>query len=230
MSIFEEVCNLSCEKWVDSFSGDIPAHEFSKRHKKAINSILYTEGDKKKRKLSTKTIKIILIAAILLALAITALAIPITQKYIVRNYPDHSIYEVIGFYFEKDVRSLTVNYVPEGFAISEEGTDYRLYKNGDKEILIEKSKIDATVYFDTEKYGSETIEINDIKATYYESDNNYKGTIFNNGEYIFSVSGNISKKEIVRIAQNISWLFVKRTKILVLLIFISQNFSKKGYR
>lgn len=203
MSIFEEICNLSCEKWVDSFSGDIPVHKFSKRHKKAINSIFSGKGDKIKRKISTKTVKIILIAAILLALAITALAIPITQKYIVRNYPDHSIYEIIGFSSVKKVGSLTVNYIPEGFVKYEEGKDYCLYIKNDRNFLVKKSLINGTVRFDTEEYNSTTIYINGIDAIYYKSTDNHSGIIFNDGEYIFVVDGNLPKNELVKIAQSI---------------------------
>lgn len=32
MTAFEEVCLLSCEKWVDSFPMEIPKHNFSKKH------------------------------------------------------------------------------------------------------------------------------------------------------------------------------------------------------
>ena len=34
-------------------------------------------------------------------------------------------------------------------------------------------------------------------------DNELKGIIFNNGEYIFIINGNIDKKELVNIAQNV---------------------------
>lgn len=63
--------------------------------------------------------------------------------------------------------------------------------------------IDIPINFDTEKYGSEEIEINGIRAICYRSDDDIYGIIFNNGEYIFSISGNLSKDELVKIAQNV---------------------------
>ncbi|MBS7359117.1 MAG: DUF4367 domain-containing protein, partial [Oscillospiraceae bacterium] len=40
-------------------------------------------------------------------------------------------------------------------------------------------------------------------AVYYISKGESKGVIFNNGKYIFTVSGNIPKDELIKVAQNV---------------------------
>ena len=42
-----------------------------------------------------------------------------------------------------------------------------------------------------------------IDAVYYRSNNNVKGIIFNDGNYIYIIEGNIEKDELVKIAQNV---------------------------
>lgn len=205
MSNFQEVCLLSCESWVDSFPDDIPKHKFSKKHKEKMKEIFELDIEIQKHKLSKKTIKILLIAAILLSLATTVFAIPASREFIIQKFSNHSEYNVVNDNDIKKVDSLNVNYIPEGFNKVEDYEYYRVYKNGDEEFIVDKISISASVGYDTEKYDDEIIDINGIKAIYYRSENNYNGIIFNNGEYIFGVSGNIEKEELVRIAQNVEW-------------------------
>ena len=203
MSNFQEVCLLSCENWVDSFPDDIPKHKFSKKHEEKMKELFEPDTKVQKHRLSKKTIKILLIAAILLGLATTVFAIPASREFIIQKFSNHSEYNVVNDNDIKKVDSLNVNYIPEGFNKVEDYEYCRVYKNGEEEFIVDKISISASVGYDTEKYDDEIIDINGIKAIYYRSENNYKGIIFNNGEYIFGVSGNIEKEELVRIAQNI---------------------------
>lgn len=204
MNVLEDVCLLSCEQWVESFPQEIPAHQFSKQHQEKMKEIFNPENTAK-HKFSKKTIKILLIAAVLLALTITATAVPTNREFIVSKFSNHSDYNVADTDNAKEVKSLEVNYIPEGFEKAED-EDYEylyVYRNGDKEFAVVKCMITSSISYDTEKYDDETIELNGIKAVYYKSGNNHKGIIFNNGEYIYVVSGNIDKETLVKIAQNV---------------------------
>lgn len=199
-------CGLSAENWADSFSTDLPKHKFSKKHNKVINDIIYGKQDKK-IKLSKGTIKVLLIAAVLLAIATTAFAIPQSREYIVDKFSNHSEYNVVDKKKSKRVKSLNVKYIPAGF---EKGDDYfsrdfyiKNYKNVDKSFVVQKFALSGSVGFDTEHYETENIKINGIDAVYYRSNNNEKGIIFNDGNYIYIISGNIEKDELVKIAQNV---------------------------
>lgn len=207
MRKFDEVCLISCENWVDLFPSEIPKHKFSEKHNEKMEEILRAGSKDGKRKLSGKAIKIFLIAAILLAAATTAFAIPSCREFIVKQFSDHSEYYVSDTKNAKKVESLKLGYIPEGFEKTE---DYKLdylyrfsYKNNQKYFNVDKHKMDAEINFDTEKYNSENIEINGIQSIYFTSSDKEYGIIFNNGEYIFIISGNIEKNELVKIAQNV---------------------------
>ena len=47
------------------------------------------------------------------------------------------------------------------------------------------------------------IKIGSLDAIYYQPEINIGGLLFNNSEYVYIVCGNISKEELVDIAQNI---------------------------
>lgn len=202
MSEFEEALWLSAENWADSFPLDLPKHKFSKKHNKVINEIIYGKQDKK-IKLSKGTIKVLLIAAVLLAIATTAFAIPQSREYIVDKFSNHSEYNVVDNKKSKRVKSLNVNYIPAGFEKGDDYGDTVQYVKGDKDFVVEKLELTGSIGFDTENYEHENIKINGIDAVYYRSNNNGKGIIFNDGNYIYIISGNIEKDKLVKIAQNI---------------------------
>ncbi len=206
MSTFEEVCLLSCEQWVDSFPDDIPNHHFSEQHNRIMDNLFNNMQIKVKPKLSKNTIRFLLIAAILLALATTAVAVPLTREYIVKKFSNYSEYEVKEKEIYK-IDSLTVNYIPQGFVktdgLESEVSYEEFYENGEKNFLISKNTLNDIIGFDTEEYPSEEIIINGIKGVYFRADEYSSGIIFNNDKYIYSVDGNIVKEELVKIAQNI---------------------------
>ena len=166
---------------------------------------------KYKPKLSKKTLKFILIAAIIMSLAITvfATAKPAFEKYSFKMLSDHSIYNVIldDKSYAKKVNSLNVKYIPNGFEKTEEEKNINnivyTYKNNDKYFYVGKYTLDTSVGYNTEKYEDELIKIDNKEYIYYKVDDNMQGILFNNGEYIYEIDGNISKEELVDIAQNI---------------------------
>ena len=199
---FEEALWLSAENWADSFPTDLPKHKFSKKHNKVINDIIYGKQDKK-IKLSKGTIKVLLIAAVLLAIATTVFAIPQSREYIVDKFSNHSEYNVVDKKKSKRVKSLNVKYIPAGFEKVEDYDFLVQYEKGDRNFVVDKLELSGSVGFDTEHYEPENIKINGIDAVYYRSNNNGKGIIFNDGNYIYIISGNIEKDELVKIAQNV---------------------------
>ncbi len=205
MTSFEKICALSCEQWVDSFPPDIPKHKFTEKHNKIMDKLLYGKQAEHKHKISKNIIKVLLIAAILLAVATTVIAVPSFREFTVNKFFNHSEYEVVDKDKTYEVDSPPIlNYIPKGFVlIDNEYIEHIEYANGDINFSVTKYGIDGQIGFDTEKYPSEKIKINGIEAVYYKADDIFEGIIFNNGQYIYSVSGNIGKDELIKIAQNI---------------------------
>ena len=54
--------------------------------------------------------------------------------------------------------------------------------------------LDTEIAFDTETSRSENITIKGAKAIYYITDNNVGTIIYNDGNYIYDIHGNISKQ------------------------------------
>lgn len=204
MSVFEDALWLSGEQWIESFPTDLPKHKFSRKHNKVINNIIHGDQDKTKVKLSKGTIKVILIAAILLAFATTVFAIPASREYIIEKFFNHSSYEVKGIDKINRVESFEINYIPDGFEKTEDYGYAYMYENIDKSFVVQKCELSTLVGFDTENYECESITINGFDAILYFSENSEKGIIFNNGEYIFIINGNIEKDELIKIAQNLN--------------------------
>lgn len=208
MDKFTEACRLANRQWVDSLPADAPPHEFSPAFMAAMRPLLQpdiTPVPQKKRRLTKKTARILLAAAVLLALAIatTAIAVPLARRANVTQLSDHGQYEVADPENAPDVDGITVGYVPDGFVLTEEYEHLYVYENGGRTFTVEKVELDARISFDTEDYLSESITINGAPGIYHHSDSGYNGIIFNNGEYIFMIDGNISKEELVKIAQNV---------------------------
>lgn len=203
MTMLEEACLYSCEQWVDSFPLEVPEHKFSKKHNQAMSGLLYGKKTVFKNKLSKNTVKALLIAAILLALATTAIAVPLFKEYSVKKFSNHSEYEIVDRNNNYEAAFLNLNYIPYGFEITEEYDEHVRYENNDKHFTVTKYELYGQVGFDTEEYPSEDIIINGITGVYFRADEAESGIIFNNGKYIFSVNGNLSKEELVKIAQNV---------------------------
>ena len=83
MTDFEKACELANEQWVNSFDEKTDENiKFSHSHEKRIKEIAQIADGKKRIKLTRKTLKYIIIAAVLLALAATtAIATPHFKKY-----------------------------------------------------------------------------------------------------------------------------------------------------
>lgn len=210
MNNLETACLLSCERWADTFEKEIPEHTFSKEHNEKMKSLLSDNLIKYKPKLSKKTLKFILIAAIILSLAITVFvtAKPAFEKYSLNKYSDHSEYEVLAPKKKtKKVKSLTINYIPKDFEKTEiDESDYMFmyrYEKNDEFFYVKKLQLGGTTSINTEKYGSEKIKIGSLDAIYYQPEINIGGLLFNNSEYVYIVCGNISKDELVKIAQGV---------------------------
>lgn len=207
MSAFEEAVWLSGEKWVDSFPNDLPKHHFSKKHNKIIHEIIYGKQEKTKHELSKGTVKVLLIAAILLAIATTVFAIPTSREYIIEKFFNHSSYNVKEIDRINSIESFEINYIPDGFVITDEDKSkyfYRItYAKEQFHLFIDKHAINTRINFDTEEYDFQNITINGFDAILYFSENSQKGIIFNDGEYIFMINGNIEKDELIKIEQNL---------------------------
>lgn len=202
MNNFEEACFISCEKWVNSFS-DKDDFAFSKSFDKRMDILTDKMRNNRYHKMSRKTVRALIVAAIILSFATTALAIPSTRKYIIKQFKDHFLYTVTEIDEVNKIESISVQYTPEGFIKTDEEVSdigiYNEYCKDELRFVIYKNPIDVSVNYDNNSY--EVTEINNVEYVISEL-NNTIVIIWNNGLYTYRVSGNIDKELLLRIAEN----------------------------
>lgn len=101
---------------------------------------------------------------------------------------------------------ISIDYLPLGFELSEKSTTrfsvVRLFKNKEERIRVGKYDESINANVDTEDSTIEEIEINGYSAALLIK-NNRNILFWSDGDYIFVIDGNVSKKEIIKIAENI---------------------------
>lgn len=208
MSNFEEICLLSCEKWVDSFPDDIPKHKFSEKHEKIMKPLLACQPRDNERRLSGKIIRFIIIAAVIMAVAATVFAIPSSREFIIKKFSGRTQYSVTETENNQKVESLDIGYIPAGFEKTYEYDYDYFYKygyeniNGKEHFDVDKHGLNAAINYDS-RFDSEEIYVNGAKGVYFSAENGDKAIVFNNGEYVYTISGDIEKEELIKIAQNV---------------------------
>jgi hypothetical protein len=203
MSNFEQACLLSCHDWVNTFDY-CSEFEFSKSFEKKID-VLFDKMRKDRYHVFTKrTLKTLVIAAIILSFATTVFAVPNTREYIIKKFSNHSSYAVVDDSNFEKVIDLDVEYVPDGFDKNNEFySDYLItvdYKNGEQWFSIRKCTLNSNANFDTESYKVEKYIVDEITYNVYQTETNVYGVIWNDGEYIYTIDGNVSKDELMKIA------------------------------
>ena len=208
MSNFEAAVDMSLNSWVASFPTEFDLPEPTEAYKTGIAKLMDKMRGDRYHKLTRSTARIILIAAIIMAITTVAIAATVGRDYIVQKFKDHSTYTVADESDVKSVEDINISYLPEGFIFdNKEITDYSqsyVYTNGTYWISIYKTKIDAKVNFESEHKNSENISINAYEGVYFESGGSAKGVIWNNGIYIYEIEGNISKEEMLKTAKGVS--------------------------
>ena len=213
MDKFREACIMSNSLWVDSFPLNEEEHVFSKKHERAMKRLIGRMHGGKYHRLS-RAAYAALIAAVIIALMIcaTVMAVQHTNDYVITEYGTYACYNVI--YDEdkapKNPGSLTVGYLPEGYApykLNEYPFSYfYIYRHQETEaqLTVSKSTLNGTSQFDTEDYPYEIVEYNGIDYIVYRADENDYGVIWNAGGYCYSVTTTgETKEEAIKIAKSV---------------------------
>ena len=208
MSKFAKACVLSFEEWAATIPEDLPEPEFSKRHIKRMNILLNKMRGDVYHHFTTKTIKIILVAAVLLALLMTAFVFPSSRDSFIDNFNIASRYQMTKENKNSVPNEITVGYIPEGFELesNENLSKYLIFKysnsNGNS-FTIYKASSSTEIYFDTEAQITEKIIIENTTYLYYVNVNGLSGIIWTENDYIYRINGSISQEELINIAKTV---------------------------
>ena len=208
MTKFEKACEMSLNDWVDSLPDIIPEAEYTERHEKWLNNLFNKMRDNKYHRFTTKTVRLIIVAAIIATLLFTAFAIPSSREFIIENFDVFGTYKLTDSNNNSVSGKISVGYIPEGFELTEEVSKSKFahvtYSNSNgKTIVIGKYVSTTEIDFDIEVIETENIVIDNTTYIYSLSQNNTTNIIWTKNDYIYSITGNISKTEIIEIAKTI---------------------------
>lgn len=199
MNNFNDACTLSCDDWLNNFSESYEC-DFSNAFDKEMQKLTDKMRNDKYHKFTRKTMSALIIAAVVFSFATTVFAIPSTRKYIIEKFTDHFSYAVIETGNIDTVEDIIVGYIPKGFELSDINSSFGLvqeYRKNNEWFIINKDTIDIEINFDA--LDKETKSINGTEYLLFITDNT-NGVIWNNGSYTYTVSGNIAKEELIKIA------------------------------
>ena len=117
MSKFARACILSYEEWVATIPEELPKPEYSKKHIRRMNALKNKMRGNVYHHFTTKTIRIMLVAAILLALMMTAFVFPSSRDSFMDNFNIASRYQMTKHNKNSVPDKITVGYIPEGFEL-----------------------------------------------------------------------------------------------------------------
>lgn len=208
MSKFARACILSYEEWVATIPEELPEPEYSKKHIRRMNALKNKMRGNVYHHFTTKTIRIMLVAAILLALMMTAFVFPSSRDSFIDNFNIASRYQMTKHNKNSVPDEITVGYIPEGFELESKhiqhkhiAYDYSSLHN--KYFTIIKYSSAIEIDFDTENSITEEISLGNSTYLYYVDANGLCGIIWNEFDYIYRISGTITKDELINIAKSV---------------------------
>ncbi len=157
-------------------------------------------------------------AAALLAAALgTTVAMAYAVRYFQMVREEHEKYSSVYYqqieegYVPGEFVCYTLGYIPEGFELEQETTIENYHSETyintiqDNQVLtFHQTRIDeATVDIDTENVEPVEIQLNDNQQAWYLENSGRKMIYWDNGEYSFSISGELSKDKLVKISNHI---------------------------
>lgn len=208
MSKFANACIMSYEEWVATIPEELPEPEYSKRHIRRMNALMNKMRGNVYHHFTTRTIKVMLVAAVLFALLLTAFVVPSSREFIIDNLGIYSTYQLTEDNGNSVSGEITVGYVPEGYELVSKESYSKLSmccyttENGNS-FTIYKDASSMKIEFDTENGSSEKIIINDMDFTIFTDDNKNCSVMWTQNDYIYQIDGQLPKEEILKIAETV---------------------------
>ena len=207
MSKFAKACILSYEEWVATIPAELPEPEYSKKHIRRMNALKNKMRGNVYHHFTTRTIKIMLVAAILLALMMTAFVFPSSRDSFMDNFNIASRYQMSKHNKNSVTDEITIGYIPEGFELEKQQTYSKTiiydYSSNNSKFTITKFSSAIEIDFNTEEIETEIIAIDNTEYTYGISLSNVGNLIWVENDYIYQIKGDISKEEMLNIATGI---------------------------
>ena len=208
MTNLAKACELSLNDWLATFPDTIPEAECSKKHEKWKKNLFNKMRDDHYHRFTTRTIKVMLVAAIVCALLLTAFVIPSSREFMLDKFDIASRYKITENNKNSVDGEITVGYIPDGYKIKsrEQYSKYliNIYQSDNDDFFtIFKYSSSMEVHFDTENYATEEIIVDDNKYIYCQGDLDMNNLIWTKNDYVYRIDGTLSKDEFIKIAKTV---------------------------
>lgn len=208
MTNLAKACELSLNDWLATFPDTIPEAERSKKHEKWKKNLFNKMRDDRYHRFTTRTIKVMLVAAILCALLLTAFVIPSSREFMLDNLDHFSRYKVTENNKNSVDGEIVVGYIPEGFKFESSNylskhTTLKYKSNNGEFFTIFKYSSAVEVDFDTENFILEELFANDIKYVYCQGNESVNNIVWIKNDYVYRISGSFEKEELLKIAKSV---------------------------
>ena len=208
MSKLAKACELSLNEWLGPIPDELPEVEYSKKHEKWKKNLFNKMRGGYYHRFTTQTIKVMMVAAILMALLMTAFVFPSSRETTLDNLNAFSIFKITKDNKNSVNREIKVGYIPEGF-------EFESKDQAGKQLIIKYRTEYGTIFtiwkcssagkveFDTENFISEEIIANNIKYTYCQGNEGVNNIVWTRNDYVYRIDGTLSKEEMLKIAKTV---------------------------
>lgn len=208
MTKFEQACLLAFEDWADDIPDDLPEPEYSEKHKRWVKKLFNKMRGDRYHRFTTNTVKVMLVAAVLSALLLTAFVIPSSREFIIDKFDIYSTYKLTEDNGNSVNGEITVGYIPEGFELINYVNDskyiYCEYESSaDTYFLIYKCASTSKINFDTEDLDVNKFYVNGTEYTLCVDSYGNANLIWTQYDYIYRIDGNISVEYLIQVAENV---------------------------
>lgn len=201
------------EDLLEGYDGE--NHEFSEKHKNDMQSLLRSE---RKRRIynSAKTYgkRVAIIFVLVIAISTVTVVSVSAWRIKVMNFITEMTKQDTNITIDQDGlesntytnNEITFNYIPKGFII--EKSEYREehiyleFKNDNEYFNFRTMNIGDSLSIDTEDAHVKEFTMGGRRALYSENDN-ISILVWHDEELMYVLTGNISEKELIKIAENI---------------------------
>ncbi len=208
MSKLAIACELSFNDWLATFPEVIPEAERSEKHEKWKKKLFNKMRNDRYHTFTTKTIKVMLVAAIISVLLLTAFVIPSSREFILDRFDIASRYKITENNKNSVTGEISVGYIPDGFKLNQvlesEKQILNIFDNEDGDnFTILKYSSEVEVDFNTEFSNSEEIILGAREYIYCKGALGIDNLIWTQNDYVYRISGPFSCDILIKIAENI---------------------------
>lgn len=208
MSKLAEACVLSFNEWIETYPEIMPVAERSEKHEKWKKKLFDKMRNDRYHRLTSKTIKVMLVAAIICALLLSAFVFPSSRETILNDFNIFSTFKITkdnNNYINSEIK---VGYIPEGYEYFD-----TIYK--DKQVInrycdktgmqftVFKHSSSMTVLHDTENFVSSEFIIDGIKYSYCDGNSGVNNIMWTKNDYVYHIEAPFNKDELLKIAQTV---------------------------